>query len=501
MPGSALPSSTSVQPGRWLAAQGRLPLAFMALSLAWLAAGATLLAVQPGLLALPHMHPWVVALTHAWVLGFLVTAACGAVYQLAPVALGTTLWSERRGWWHFGLHAAGVPGMVYAFWHWDMVLLGHAGFLVLVGTALFAENTWRTVARSGKRNTTAWSIALAAGWLLLTALAGLTLAANRFWGFIPVDPLALLRAHAHLGLIGFFVTLLQGVSFTLIPMFTLAEVRSWRLVKAGLWCGQLGLVGLVAALAFHATWATFAFALLILVGFVCSGRALFSTLANRKKRLLGPGLAAFLRRSCRPGNCRSRRRPARLAGVPMGFGVGWLRRDALRDSGRGGRIAAGRDRHALQDHPVSDLDARLRSQGGSQSHPSRILSHSSRLGALCPDRAGGSLGAALGWFMALERVAFVRGVVAACRWGGAFSWGHGERSQAPLASVCGTSDVEIGGTGMNKTCQSENFKEHLPSEGEVWQALAGILDPESASTSSTSALFTASPVFAVRLQS
>lgn len=31
---------------------------------------------------------------------------------------------------------------------------------------------------------------------------------------------------------------------------------------------------------------------------------------------------------------------------------------------------------------------------------------------------------------------------------------------------------------MNKTCQSENFKEHFHSEGEVWQALAGILDPE-----------------------
>ena len=31
---------------------------------------------------------------------------------------------------------------------------------------------------------------------------------------------------------------------------------------------------------------------------------------------------------------------------------------------------------------------------------------------------------------------------------------------------------------MNKTCQSGNFKEHFPSEGEVWQSLAGILDPE-----------------------
>jgi metal-sulfur cluster biosynthetic enzyme len=31
---------------------------------------------------------------------------------------------------------------------------------------------------------------------------------------------------------------------------------------------------------------------------------------------------------------------------------------------------------------------------------------------------------------------------------------------------------------MNKTCQSKNSEERLPSEGEVWQALAGILDPE-----------------------
>ena len=31
---------------------------------------------------------------------------------------------------------------------------------------------------------------------------------------------------------------------------------------------------------------------------------------------------------------------------------------------------------------------------------------------------------------------------------------------------------------MNAICQSKNFNEHLPSEGEVWQTLAGILDPE-----------------------
>ncbi len=39
-----------------------------------------------------------------------------------------------------------------------------------------------------------WSILLASGWLALTVLAGLLLTANRFWGFIPLNPFSLLRA-------------------------------------------------------------------------------------------------------------------------------------------------------------------------------------------------------------------------------------------------------------------------------------------------------------------
>ena len=40
--------------------------------------------------------PPVIALTHAWVLGFLVTVAAGALYQLAPVALGTVERNKLR---------------------------------------------------------------------------------------------------------------------------------------------------------------------------------------------------------------------------------------------------------------------------------------------------------------------------------------------------------------------------------------------------------------------
>jgi hypothetical protein len=281
--------------GSWLAAQGRLPLAFMGLALAWLAIATALLVAQPNLLALPHSHPRVVALTHAWVLGFFVTVACGAVYQLAPVALGTTLANERLGWWHFGLHAAGVPGMVYSFWISDMKLLGHFGFAVALGALLFSTNTWRTVRRAGRGGAVAWSIALAAGWLLLTVLAGLLLAANRYWSFIPLDPIALLRAHAHLGLVGFFVTLLQGVSFQLVPMFTLGEVRDWRPANRGLWLSQAGLLGLVPALAWHLAVPALLGALAIAAGMMVSASGLRRALATRKKRALDPGVRAFLR--------------------------------------------------------------------------------------------------------------------------------------------------------------------------------------------------------------
>lgn len=281
--------------GGWLATQGRLPLAFMGLGLAWLVVAMAFMVLQPGLLALPHSHPRVVALAHAWMLGFFVTVACGAVYQLAPVALGTTLANERHGWWHFGLHAAGVPGMVHSFWVWDLKMLGHYGLVVAMGIMLFSANTWKTVRRSGKRGAVAWSLILSSAWLLLTVLVGLLLAANRHWQFIAVDPILLLRAHAHLGIVGFLVTLLQGVGFQLLPMFTLGEIRSWRLPNAGLWLSQVGLVLLTPALILHWGWLEMIGALAIAAGLVCSAAGVRLAMASRKKRALDPGIVSFLR--------------------------------------------------------------------------------------------------------------------------------------------------------------------------------------------------------------
>lgn len=296
-PGRATASAVRPFPpmaGSWLANQGRLPLAFMLLGLGWLGVATAMLALSPGVLALSHAAPAVVALTHAWVLGVFVSVATGAIYQIAPVALGTTLWHERLGWWHLALQSVSIPGMVVAFTRWDMALLAPFALAFAAGIGLFAVNTWKTVRKSGRRDAVAWSLQLAALWLLTTVMVGILAAANRLWYFLPLDPILLLRAHAHLGLGGFFLTLLQGVTFRLVPMFTLGDVPDWRPVRLGLRMSQLGLITLAPALLLHWNLLACFCAVFVFAGMLASAHALRRTLATRKKRFLDPGLHAFL---------------------------------------------------------------------------------------------------------------------------------------------------------------------------------------------------------------
>src|SRR5690606_7843584 len=54
-------------------------------------------------------------------------------------------------------------------------------------------------------------------WLLLTVIAGLVLAANKHWHFIPLSPFALAFGHAHMGGIGALLLLLVAVTLQLLP--------------------------------------------------------------------------------------------------------------------------------------------------------------------------------------------------------------------------------------------------------------------------------------------
>ncbi|OAM90055.1 hypothetical protein AW736_09735 [Termitidicoccus mucosus] len=287
------PASPSVP----LVGGARLPLAFIACGLAAFAIEAGWLAIEPSLLSLPYLHPRLVALVHVWLPGFLLSISIGALYQLMPVVLGAPLRVAARWlWWHLGLHAVGMTGLAGGFMRAQFGWVAAGGGLVAIGVGIMIVAVWRTFFAASRRDAAAWSFPLAASWLGATVLLGVTLALARRWSWasLPVPVTDLLRAHAHLGLAGFFLTLLQGTTFQLVPMFTMGEVRRPRFVWAGLLATQAGLLLLAPGLAWRMECLGRLGALVLAGGMACSGLALRATLASRKRRVLEPGIRAFV---------------------------------------------------------------------------------------------------------------------------------------------------------------------------------------------------------------
>lgn len=276
-----------------LAAGATIPLSFIFAGLLAAFASTTALVVFPDTLALPHLHMHVVAFAHAWLLAALLTICFGAVYQLLPVLANTGFTGPRQAWTHLALHLTGSATMIAGFLRGDLLLVAFGGTAVSLGVALFSANILRTLRSAPRLDPILLAFAAAAAWLVLTVAAGLLLALNLRFAWWNLDVLALLRAHAHAGVAGFFVTLTQGAMFRLVPMFTLAGPPNLRRVGLALTSSQLGLLLLVSALALNLTVLSIIGTGLLLGSFLLSAIELRRILATRKKKLLEPGLRGF----------------------------------------------------------------------------------------------------------------------------------------------------------------------------------------------------------------
>ena len=271
-----------------------LPQRFILTGIAALLVGSVWLVGRPIVLAGYHYGPEVVAVTHLFVLGWICSVIMGAMYQLVPVALETRLHSERLARWHFTLHVIGFVGMVVMFLAWNMKQVGHFGSLVAIGVGLFVYNLARTLVRIPRWNVVASGIASSLCWLSLTILAGLFLASAKCWPQIsPFQPIAAMHAHAHLGGLGFFVMMIVGVSYKLVPMFALSEVRSTRRAGWSLALLNTGLAGVFITVLLASAW-KIAFAFVVLGGLVLYGCEIVAILRARKRRNLDWGLKYFL---------------------------------------------------------------------------------------------------------------------------------------------------------------------------------------------------------------
>ena len=295
-----------------------LPLRFMLTGLLAFFVGVGWLVARPDILATYHYNQYVIAVTHLFVLGWICTIVMGAMYQLVPVALETKLHSERLARWQYLFHVAGFAGMVWMFWVWNLKQVGHFGSLLAVGVGLFVYNLARTLLRVPKWNVVATAVTAALVWFSLTILAGLSiaaakctyesatqLAANNLLGAMihglravaggvaRFDQISAMHAHAHLGGVGFFTMLIVGVSYKLVPMFTLSEVQSRRRAAWSVALLNVGLAGSFVTILLRSPW-KLGFALVLIAGLATYGCELRAILGARKRRRLDWGMRYFL---------------------------------------------------------------------------------------------------------------------------------------------------------------------------------------------------------------
>ncbi|HLZ54637.1 MAG TPA: hypothetical protein VKS19_09195 [Verrucomicrobiae bacterium] len=274
-----------------------LPLIFVVTGLLALFTGMGWLVAQPNMLATYHYNQTTIALTHLFVLGWLCSVVMGAMYQLVPVALETKLYSERLARGQFVFHVAGFAGMVWMFRIWNMKQVGNFGALLTVGVILFVYNIARTLLRVPKWNVIATAVAAALVWLSLTVTAGLLIATAKYTATINLvsrfNPLSAMHAHAHLGVVGFFLMLIVGVSYKLIPMFTLSELQNRRRAAWSVILLNLGLAGSFVTVLMDSRWKP-AFALVVILAFALYGWELMAMLRARKRRALDWGVKYFL---------------------------------------------------------------------------------------------------------------------------------------------------------------------------------------------------------------
>ncbi|BAS29163.1 hypothetical protein [Limnochorda pilosa] len=244
-PGTGFPGMPGAGAARWV-----FPLPVFYLATALVAAvlfGVGLVAYHQGALPFYRHNAPLLALVHLFVLGFGTTLTLGVLHQMVPVLLDVRLHSTRLGYVAYVHHVLGVTVLVASFARFFLQGVALGGALVVAGFAVAAYNLYRTLTQNRSWNLTARYLAFSLGYLGLTVLMGLTMAINLRFTFLPGLLAEGLPIHLLWGVGGWFFLTIVGVSYKLIPMFTLTHNHPEGagrailvLAQAGIWTAALG---------------------------------------------------------------------------------------------------------------------------------------------------------------------------------------------------------------------------------------------------------------------
>lgn len=193
---------------------------------------AVMLLFSVGSLSGHYFQPNILALTHMAALGWGSMIIFGALYQLLPVILETKLYSIKLAWYSLAFFVNGIVLLVYCFWVFEPGLyMQIAGVLIFTAIVLFNLNVFFTVKHKKQESIFQEFVVTACLWLNLTALLGMLMVFNFQYPFLQKDHLHFLRLHAHMGIAGWFLMLIIGVSAKLVPMFLVSKYQKTQLLS------------------------------------------------------------------------------------------------------------------------------------------------------------------------------------------------------------------------------------------------------------------------------
>ena len=215
-----------------------------------------------------YFQPKILALVHITTLGWITMIIFGAMFQLVPVVLEVKLFSEILGEIQFWIFLTGVIGLVTGFWQFDIGNhLMYSAILLVLAMLLFIFNIGVSMLKVKKWNITGVYLIAALFYLLSTAAAGLLMAINLGHPFIQGNHLQYLKLHADVAMIGWVFMVIMGVSYKLIPMFTLSHGYSQRSAVLAFILINAGLLGITTVMHYtQQNWIYYFFILLIVLG-------------------------------------------------------------------------------------------------------------------------------------------------------------------------------------------------------------------------------------------
>ena len=240
-----------------------------------------------------YFNPKLLSLVHLTTLGWISMIIFGALYQLVPVVLDVKLHNEKLAKINFYIYALSIIIFVFAFWNMysQALLFEIGGTLMFTAITLFSYNIMMSAFNAKRKLIAAKFIISSIFWFFTTAVFGLILVFQLTNPYLDINHLQFLKAHAHFGMVGWFLLLIIGVSSRLIPMFLVTHNLNEKKLSFALYAINIGLVAL-ATVFFMNLSAIYIIvsALIIVIGIASYVSFLVDAYRNRIKKILDIGM-------------------------------------------------------------------------------------------------------------------------------------------------------------------------------------------------------------------